>query len=207
MDDSIGAEGEDVIFEKSELFKYLEDVGLSELVTVTDNLALTRDSPRQDKITTFFKRLREQLLTSLRWRTPVQQNDALFDKCVATILESMLMMREDSYHVEYITSRSTQLHDQCHWSQGLLLALSGPLVAVWSRTVGAIVLATLGGSQLWRWFVAAQLNKRYSTLSQLIALQTETGAQIDKCLRLLKFRASTLGWCVHKPLTLCLLTL
>nr|CAD7450580.1 unnamed protein product [Timema bartmani] len=115
MDDSIGAEGEDVIFEKSELFKYLEDVGLSELVTVTDNLALTRDSPRQDKITTFFKRLREQLLTSLRWRTPVQQNDALFDKCVATILESMLMMREDSYHVEYITSRSTQLHDQCHW--------------------------------------------------------------------------------------------
>ncbi|CAG2056271.1 unnamed protein product [Timema podura] len=215
MDDSIGAEGEDVIFEKSELFKYLEDVGLSELVTVTDNLALTRDSPRQDKITTFFKRLGEQLLTSLRWRTPVQQNDALFDKCVATILESMLMMREDSYHVEYITSRSTQLHDQCHWSQGLLLVLSGPLVAVWSRTIGAIVLATLGGSQLWRWFVAAQLNKRYSTLSQLIALQTETGAQIDKCLRLLKFRASTLGclstmrtpteqWCRVPMLRLCL---
>nr|CAD7200059.1 unnamed protein product [Timema douglasi] len=451
--------------QKSELFKYLEDVGLSGLVAVADDLALTRDSPRQHKITTSFKRFGEQLLTSLRWRTPVRQNDALFNKCVAAILESMLMMREDSYHVEYITSRSSHSHDQCHcpiwivackavspisivackvvspisivarkavspiwiveckavspisivackavspiwivackavspilivackaispisivackaispilivackavspisivackavspisiaaykavspilivahkalvspisivackavspisivackaispisivackavspiwivacktvspisivackaispisivackavspisivackavspisivackaispisivackavspisivackeepwkiWgnmSQGLLLALSGPLVAVWSRTVGAVVLATLGGSQLWRWFVTAQLNKRYWTLSRLIALQTETGAQIDKCFRLLKVRASTLGclatvrtpaeqWCRVPMLRLCL---
>nr|CAD7262113.1 unnamed protein product [Timema shepardi] len=201
--------------QKSELFRYLEDVGLSGLVAVADDLALTRDSPRQHKITTSFKRFGEQLLTSLRWRTPVRQNEALFDKCVAAILESMLMMREDSYHVEYIMSRSSHSHDQCHWSQGLLLALSGPLVAVWSRALGAVVLATLGGSQLWRWFVTAQLNKRYWNLSRLIALQIETGAQIDKCLRLLKVRASTLGclatartpaeqWCRVPMLRLCL---